>query len=136
MTKRQNLDIVQGQTFSYTYTHRDSAGSAIDLTGYTARMSIKVNLLSTGSAFLSTGADADGGTITLGGALGTVTLAMTAAETTALDQTDAFINAFLGDQQKLEQTIDFIYDLELVSSGGAVTRALEGFITFHRGVTQ
>lgn len=132
---RQNLDIRQGETFSFVYTHRNSAGSAIDLTGYTARMAVKVDLLSSDSAFLSTGADADGGTITLGGAAGTVTLSMTADQTDQLDQQDAFLAAFLGANQRHERTVQFLYDLELVSAAGVVTRALEGFLTYHRGVT-
>lgn len=132
---KQNLDVRQGETFSFVYTHKVN-GSPVNLTGYTARMSVKLNLLSTASAFFSDGSDADGGTITLGGALGTITLAMTADQTTALDQTDAFINAFLGSGQKLERELDFIYDLEIESPAGVVTRVIEGILTFHRGVTQ
>ena len=84
MTIRQDLKINQGETWSWVYTHIDSTGSAIDLTGYTARMSVKTNFTGSTEAYLSTGADADGGIISLGGVVGTVTLSMTAAQTTAL----------------------------------------------------
>ena len=55
-------------------------------------------------------------TITLGGAAGTVTLAMTATQTAALSFNKAF------------------YDLELTLTG-TVTRILEGIITLSREVT-
>ena len=32
-----NIDVKQGATFQLTITWKDSAGTAIDLTGYTAR---------------------------------------------------------------------------------------------------
>jgi hypothetical protein len=58
--------------------------------------------------------------ITLGGAAGTVTLALTPAQTAALAATADF---------------DLVYDLELVSGGAVVTRLLEGRVKVAREVT-
>lgn len=134
MTKRQNLTIRQGETWSYIYTWLDSAGSAIDLTGYTARMSIKADFDSSNEAYLSTGSDADGGTIALGGALGTVTMSMTATQSAALA---GGLNTFLAtaDYEQIGMRVKFKYDCELVSSGGAVTRILEGAVVVQREIT-
>ena len=133
MTIRQNLTIRQGETWSYVYTHL-AAGSPVDLTGYTARMSIRESFEGTNEAYLSTGADANGGTITLGGVAGTVTLAMTAAQSAALAG-DLSSILFVEPRKRAERDVDFLYDLELVSGAGVVTRALEGCLRVQREVT-
>lgn len=137
MTTRQDLNIRQGETWSFVYTKRDSAGAAVDLTGYTARMAIKAGYSGSAAAYLSTGADAAGGTIVLGGAAGTVTLSMTAAQSAALAHgVDSVLNAMLGECLEPEgQFVTYRYDLELVSGAGAVTRELEGRVTVQREVT-
>lgn len=136
MPRHHDLDIYQGATFAFTYTYKDSAGAAIDLTGYTARMSVKHDLVDSDSVFLSTGGDADGGTITLGGDAGTIALAMTAAQTDAMDETGWFL-FLLGSEPMLpiDRVIEFMYDLEIESSTGVVTRVLEGKVAFFRAVT-
>lgn len=135
MTTRQDIRINQGETWSYVYTHRDGAGSAIDLTGYSARMAVKASYEDGSIAYLSTGSDAEGGTIVLGGMLGTVTMSMSADQTTNL--TDANLYGFLppDKRKKYERDVSYIYDLELVSGAGVVTRVLEGRCIVHREVT-
>lgn len=130
MTTRQDLHIRQGADWSFTHTVRDSGGSPVDLTNYTARASIKRSLSDSASAYLSTGADADGGTITLGGVAGTVTLSMTNAETDLLVDNVSFERP-----ETIEPVTQFIYDLELVDASGNVTRELEGRVIYYRGVT-
>lgn len=141
MTIRQNIEVKQGETFSFVYTHLDAAGSVIDLTGYTARMAIRKYYNAAHEAYLSTGSDADGGTITLGGGTGTVTLAMTAVQTAALAEAETSgINILLARDSGMdvpsvfEKRRKFIYDLELVN-GATITRALEGELIVHREVT-
>lgn len=137
MPTRQDLHISQGATWSFTWT-KTSGGSAVDLTGYSARMAIKRCVGGGTEAYLSNGADADGGTITLGGALGTVVLSMTAEESSAfggsrplpfdLDDCDPCdLRAWATDEYR--------YDLELVSPGGTVTRELEGRVHLSREIT-
>lgn len=132
MTLRQNLRIDEGTTYSFVHTHRDSTGAAIDLTGYTARMSIKRKYNAAIQAFLSTGSDANGGTLTLGGAAGTITIDMTATETDALVD-DVELESLLSGE-KAEQIEVFIYDLEIIS-GATVTRVIQGKLFLHRAVT-
>jgi len=132
MTIRHDLTVNQGETWSFTYTHLDAAGSAVDLTGYSARMSVKPVVGGSLEAYLSTGSDANGGTITLGGAAGTVALAMTDAQTSDLaGAVRPFVTRVTG-----ERVLPYVYDLEIESAGGTVTRVLEGAFRVNRGVTQ
>jgi len=78
VTYKQDLHVRQGETFEFTYTHKDSSGSAIDLTGYSARMRVAQGYEGIYEAFLSDGSDADGGSVVLGGAAGTVKIKFTA----------------------------------------------------------
>lgn len=137
MTTRVDLIIRQGETWSLSYTKKDSAGSAVDLSGYTARASIRDGYGGGLEAYLSTGTDADGGTITLGGAAGTVVLAMTAAQTSDLaGGLNSATLALLGDPVAQEvSSVSYRYDLELVSAAGAVTRELEGRVQILMQVT-
>jgi hypothetical protein len=134
MTARHDLEIRQGQDWSFVYTHLDSGGSAVDLTGYSARASFKVSYEGSTEAYLSSGDDADGGSIALGGANGTVTMSMTAAQTTALLEEPSLF-AWAGKSGKVNPVEKFIYDLELVDGSGVVTRVLEGRVFIQREVT-
>lgn len=109
-----DLDIEQGANFSKVITWKDSAGVAQDLTGYTARMQIRKSKSATTT--LADMTTANGG-VTLGGVLGTITLALTAAQTAAM-------------------TSGGVYDLELINGAGFVTRLLEGAVTFSKEVTR
>jgi len=91
-----------------TATWKDSAGTAVNLTGYTARLQVRATYDSSSTILSLTSAAG----ITLGGAAGTI--AITASATT----TAALTAPFSG-----------VYDLELVSGGGEVTRLLEGTAT-------
>lgn len=110
-----NLAIEQGANWALTLTYRID-GTAVDLTGYTARMQARRRLQATTKLLDLTSSPAAG--ITLGGVAGTIAIALTAAQTTVLDPGDA------------------VYDLELVSAGGAVTRLVEGLLTIRPEVTR
>ena len=132
MTARQDLKVTQGADFTHVHTVRDSAGAAIDLSGYSARSAVRISLgEGVGNVvLLSTGADADGGTLALGGAAGTVTFTMTAEQTTEL-------YGYIGiPPRPVERLVYFIYDLELVTGSGVVTRPIEGRLILSREVTQ
>lgn len=135
MTTRQDLIIRQGETWSFVWT-KTSGGSAVDLTGYTARMTIRDRIKGAQQAYLSSGADADGGSITLGGAQGTVTLAMTATQSAALaGELSVASSVLLAEHpERDEPEVRYIYDLELVN-GATVTRELEGRVIVYREVT-
>lgn len=135
MSTRQDLIIRQGETWSFVWTKRDSAGAAVDLTGYSARMAIKDCYNGAQQAYLSTGADARGGSIALGGAAGTVTMSMTAAQAADLA---GVLNQLALAPHSIDYsapTVTWIYDLELVSPAGVVTRDLQGRVRIEREVT-
>ena len=137
MTIRQDLIIQQHADWSYTYTHR-SAGSVVDLTGYSAAMSIKKVPGQTAAArsYLSSEADANGGTITLGGPAGTVQLAMTATQTVKLlHDFDLWAMLQAGGNALIKPEVHLLYDLNLTAPSGAVVRALEGRVIARRSVT-
>jgi len=100
------LRIEQGATLSLVATWKDSSGTAINLTGYTARLSVRTHH-SSDTVLLSLTTANSG--IALGGAAGTITVTATAVQTAALTA-----------------PVTGVYDLELVSSGGVVTRLIEG----------
>lgn len=109
-----DLLIEQGATFSQLVTYKES-GVAVNLTGYTARMQVRSTLESASTVVELTTVN---GRIALGGAAGTITLTISATDTAAL-------TAGRG-----------VYDLELVSGSGIVTRLLQGVATISRNVTR
>lgn len=111
MADSYDITIEQGATFSLPITWRDSAGALINLSGYTARLKVKDG----GGVTVISLTEADG--IALGGALGTITLSRSAALTTAYTFTRG------------------VYDLELVSGAGVVTRLLKGQVIVTPEVT-
>ena len=111
-----DLTCYQGANFDYTLTWQ-SAGTAVNLTGYTARMQVRESY-DAGTAIVSL---TSGTGITLGGTAGTIALALTAAQTAALDGTP---------------NTQYIYDLELVSGASYVTRLVEGRFYIYPEVTR
>ncbi len=109
------ITIEQGATLGLTLTWRDESNALINLTGYTARMQVREQLDSATPFITLT---TENGGIALGGAAGTITLNITATATAAITQTSG------------------VYDLELVSSGGVVTRLLEGLVIIKPEVTR
>ena len=106
--------IEQGATYSQVVTYKES-GVAVNLTGYTARMQVRSTLESASTVVELTTAN---GRIALGGAAGTITLTISATDSAAL-------TAGRG-----------VYDLELISGSGIVTRLLQGVATISRNVTR
>lgn len=101
-----DLNCYQGANFDYTLTWQ-TGDSAVNLTGYSARMQVRESY-DAGTAIVSL---TNGTGITLGGTAGTIAIALTSTQTAALDGTP---------------NTQAIYDLELVSGAGYVTRLVEG----------
>lgn len=99
-----NIVCDQGSTLSRVITWKNSSGTPINLTSYTARMQVRDGYSATSSLLSLT---TENGGITLGGALGTITLVASATDTAALTP----------DQ--------YVYDLEMIT-GSTVTRLLQG----------
>lgn len=108
-----HMKLEQGSTFGLTITYKDSNGTAINLTGYTARMTLRRNYEDSSLIDLTT----ENGRIALGGSAGTVTLSIAAGDTAALP------------------SVEGVYDLELVS-GDIVDKLLAGTFTIAREVTR
>jgi hypothetical protein len=108
----------QGATFKRTLTWTDSARAPRDLTSYTARMHVRATVDSSTLFLQLTTAN---GRITLGttdATKGQVNLTISATDTAALTPGQ------------------YVYDLELVSAGGEVTRLVEGNFVVKAEVTR
>ena len=108
---KYNFTLEQGATFSREITVQDS-GSAMNLTGYTPRMQMRSTHDSSSIALTFTC------TIASPATAGKINLIATATQTTAI-----------------EEAI-YVYDLEIESSAGSVTRILEGQVTVTPEVTR
>lgn len=115
MAATYNMTIDQGTTVSIDFQYRTSAGVVIPLTSYTARMQARPT---PSSAVTVMDATTTNGQLVVTGATGTVTLALTAAQSAALDFDRA------------------VYDIEIVSPAGVVTRLVQGTVTLSREVTR
>lgn len=114
MAEQYSFVIDQGANWNLSITYKDSAGTAINLTGYTAAMQFRLTSSSATSALsLTTGAG-----ITITGATGTIAIAATAAQT--------------GDMAAAK----YDYDLEITSGTGVVTRLIQGVATVNAQVTR
>jgi len=113
MAGEYNFTIEQGATFNLLMTWRID-NVAVNLTGYIARLQARIDVDETDTILsLTTGAG-----ITLGGAAGTISLDQTATQTAVLPKGE------------------YVYDLELQSSGGIVTRLLQGELNISAEVTR
>ena len=104
----------QGATWDTQMTWKVGT-TPVDLTGYTARMQARSTVDSTTTIFSWT---SGGGQLVLGGAAGTITLAIA-------DSVSATYPAGT-----------YVYDLELESGGGETTRLLQGTFTIVAEVTR
>lgn len=117
--------IEQGATLSFELQYKDSAGTPIDLTGYTARMQIRSSVDSTTTiASLTSTLTADGTGLNLNGSSGTKPLSS--------GSIGVYISAA---SSSLFTFNEGVYDLELVS-GSAVTRLIEGKVKLSKEVTR
>ena len=110
-----DIFIEQGATFVKGILWKDSTNVPVNLTGYTARMQFRPSVNSNTVYFSCT---TENGRITLGGALGTINISINADDTAEFE----FISA--------------VYDLELESASGFVTRFLEGGVEVSKEVTR
>ena len=116
-----NLLCDQGATFRKTLTMLASDGTtAIDLTGFTARMKIKDEV---GGTLIKSLSSSSGGGLTIGGASGQTTNG----------EIDILISA--SDTASFSAPLDAVYDLEIESNTGVVDRVLQGKFIINPEVT-
>lgn len=106
--------IERGETFTRVITWKDENSTAINLTGYTARMQLRG---SRGEPSLALSLTTENSGISLGGIAGTITITISASQTASFESRS------------------YVYDLELVAGSGAVTKLLKGVISIAREVT-
>lgn len=105
-----NLTVDQGATFNAQIDVSDDSGNSQNLTGYSVAGQIRKTYDSTTyTAFTASVSNATGGTIAI---------SLTATQTNAL------------------KAGRYVYDVEITSSGGVVTRVLEGQVEVTPGVTR
>ena len=113
MAGSYDFTIEQGATFNLLMTWKID-NIAVNLSGYTARLQARIDVDEVDTILsLTTGSG-----ITLGGAAGTITLDQTATQTALLPKGE------------------YVYDLELQTSGGVVTRLLQGELNISAEVTR
>lgn len=101
---KYNIVCPQGSTLSQELTYSINDVN-VNLTGYSARMQVREKYTSTSTVLNLTNSN---GGIVLGGASGTITINVTATQTSNITAKE------------------YIYDLELVSSSNVVNRIIEG----------
>ena len=106
-----NFTLEQGSTFSRQITVQENS-TALNLTGYTARMQMRSTHDSSTIALTYTS------TIASPASNGKINLSATATQTAAIEEGM------------------YVYDLEIESSGGEVTRLMEGQVTVTPEVTR
>jgi len=107
--------IEQGATFGQTLTLYDSSNTLINLSGYASgSMSLKESPDASATILSLTTAN---NRMTLGGSAGTVILAISATDTANLTPDDG------------------VFDLEIVSGAGVISRLIEGTYSIRRNIT-
>lgn len=107
--------IEQGATFGQTLTLKDSTGTVINLEGYTGSMQLREN---PDSETLVLELSTSNSRMTMGGNAGTIALAISATDTTALTASDG------------------VFDLEISSGAGVITRLIEGTYSIRRNISR
>lgn len=107
------MKVYQGSTFTLRPRWKVD-GTLVNITGYSANMIVRNSPTSATSIVTLSTAN---GRISVGGTNGEFALSLSAAETTAL------------------AAGQYVYDLEVTSPGGIVTRLLEGGFIVYEGVT-
>lgn len=108
-----NITAWQGADFDRTFTVTQS-GTALNLTGYTSAMQVREAADSTAYLLSLT----SGSGITLGGTAGTIAVAVTSTQSSAIPAGS------------------YAYDLEIISGAGQVTRLLQGAFNVQGNVTR
>jgi hypothetical protein len=109
-----DFTIEQGATFNLLLTWKID-GTPVNITNWTARLAARVDVEDTEVILSLTTSN---GGITLGGAAGTISLNQTATQTALLPAGT------------------YVYDLELISAVGAVTRLVQGELDISPEVTR
>jgi hypothetical protein len=109
MAIKANLVVDQGTSFSATVTVTDSGDAIFNLTGYTVAAQMRKSYASTTATTF---------TASHNGSLGQITIVLNSTTTAALEPGR------------------YLYDVEITSSAGLITRVVEGVVTVTPGMTR
>jgi len=112
---KYNFEIEQGTTFTKPLVWKNNTGTVVNLSGYTARMQVRSSITSDVVLLELT---TENELILITPAQGKITLSIDADTTSRINWTKG------------------VYDLEVESSNGIVTRLLRGNITVSKEVTR
>lgn len=112
---KYDFTIEQGATLPLGFSWKSDDGTAVDLTGYTARMQVRQSV---GSPDVLLEATTENGLLSISAAQGKVNLLLPPSVTAAITWRRGR------------------YDLELEAPDGTVTRLVEGSVTVSREVTR
>lgn len=110
----KNLIIDQGSDWFITFTYKDSTGTPINLTGFTANLQLRTSYDAPTAALSLTSIAG----ITITALSGQIAVHATATQTGAITAGD------------------YVYDLEITSSTGIITRIIQGRATVTPQVTR
>jgi hypothetical protein len=109
MAIKANLVVDQGANFTATIDVADANDTVFNLTGYNVAAQMRKNYASsTATTFITSHT----------GVLGKINLSLTANTTAAIEPGR------------------YLYDVEITSSGGTITRVVEGIVTVTPGITR
>ena len=109
MAIKANLVIDQGSSFSATIDVTNADGTVFNLTGYTVAAQMRKNYTSSAATTFSS---------THNGGGGAITLSLLPVNTASIEPGR------------------YLYDVEVTSAGGSVTRIVEGIVTVTPGMTR
>ncbi len=109
MAIKANLVIDQGSTFSAAIDVADAGGAVYNLTGFTVAAQMRKNYTSSTAVTFNASHN---------GPLGQITLSLNSANTAVIEPGR------------------YLYDVEITSSGGVITRVVEGVVTVTPGMTR
>jgi len=112
----------QGSSYSYTFTLVNPDNSAFDLTGFDARLHVR---RSYGNSSVLIDCTVANSKLTITPLLGTVVLSLAPSDTS-----DIAFNS------KDDDSLDSVYDLEIVSPASKVYKPARGTLTLTREVTR
>lgn len=110
-----DLNIDQGSTFVLPITYKDPDGNTVDISGYSARMQLRKTVAQADPADLSLVSPTN---ITVGTTNGQLVVTISATQTGGLTSKK------------------YVYDLEIESPSGVVTRLLQGTVYVSFQVTR
>lgn len=113
-----NTTIDQGSTFSLTVTYKDASDTAVNLTGWTARMQIRETPSSASTILTSTGGSPTITVTNTNFATGVIVFTVSATNTASITVPVAY------------------YDIEVESPTGLVKRILQGRLAISPEVTR